>query len=190
MPPRRFSSWALLGIPGGLRTSDASLGLPLTKPVCVVPREVAPRGWRHLHSWRPRTRVPLRRHPKRLFVQGRALAFVAASHLNDKDVPVGRAGVAQSPVEWAGGGQTEVPLCPHIGERRGRIPTNLCPASPRCRISELKPAHACGMGSFLLSLGSVPAGRRVGASCCWPCHMPTCWSSRGPACPGISQELS
>lgn len=54
MPPRRFSSWGLLGIPGGLRMSDASLdaslGLPLTKPVCVVPREVALWGWKHLHS--------------------------------------------------------------------------------------------------------------------------------------------
>lgn len=116
--------------------SDASLGLLLTKPLCVVPREVAPRGWRHLHSWRPRTLFPLRRRPKRLFVQGRALAFVAASHLNDKDALVGRAGVGTEPcdaVGWAGGGgQTEVPLCPHTRERRGRIPTDLCPASHRC----------------------------------------------------------
>lgn len=40
---------------------------------------------------------PLCRHPKRLFVQGRAPAFVSASHLNDKDALVGSAGVAPSP---------------------------------------------------------------------------------------------
>lgn len=78
MPHRRFSSWGLLGILGGLRISDASLGVLLTKPVCVIPREVAPRGWMHLHSSVETTDPhPLCRRPKRLFVQGRALVFVA-----------------------------------------------------------------------------------------------------------------
>lgn len=121
--------------------TDASLSLLLTKPVCVVPREVAPRGWRHLHSSVETmdSHPPLR--PKRLFVQGRALAFVAASHLNDKDPLEGRAPVAQSPVMlcppdrlwWARETDRGSSVSPHQGAEGGRSSSFLwvCPMSPR-----------------------------------------------------------
>lgn len=47
-----------------------------------------------IHRWRPRTTSPC--SPKQLFVRGKALAFVAASYLNDKDV-LGESGEALSP---------------------------------------------------------------------------------------------
>lgn len=155
--------------------SDASLRLLLTKPLCVVPRGVAPRGWRHLHSWRPRTLFPLRRRPKRLFVQGRALAFVAASHLNDKDALVGRAGVGTEPcdaVGWAGGGDRQRFLCVPTPGSGGAGFLQIC--APRLTGAELHSRSRPTPGERAppgWSRGALPAPRRVGASRCSPCHM-------------------
>lgn len=154
-------------------------------PSVLFPEKLLPGdGGICIHRWRPQTRIPLRRGPKRLFVQGRTLAFVAASHLNDKDGLVGRAGVAQSPATspatlWGGpGGQTEVPLCPHIREWRGRRSGSFLQiCAPRLPGAEFQSRSRPTPGERAPSCcfwGTFPACRRVGASRCCRCQMPTC----------------
>lgn len=67
-----------------------------------------------MHSSEEAASVPPR-CPKRLFVWGRVLAFVAASYLNDKDVPWGQLGCSPP----RGAKNTELPLSPPPGWGRG-----------------------------------------------------------------------
>lgn len=130
MPPRRFSSWGLLGIPGGFRMHS----ILLTKPCLCCSQRSCFQGLEAFafvggdHD--PRTLSALSQVALCL---GLGPPFMAASHLNDKDAFVGRTwwhralrGCAPLPPRpssrwlWWARGETEVPLCPHVREQRDR----------------------------------------------------------------------
>lgn len=130
MPPGRFSSWGLLGIPGSFRMHS----LPLTKPCLCCSQRGSSQGLEAFAfiggDQGPSSPSALSQVALCL---GQGPAIVAASHLNDKDAFVGRARWhralhAVSPPHpllppgslWWARGETEVPLCPHIREQRDR----------------------------------------------------------------------
>lgn len=135
MLPRRFPSWGSLGIPGGLRMSDASRSQCWS--VLLLEELLPGDGGICIHRWRPRTTSPC--SPKQLFVRGKALAFVAASYLNDKDV-LGESGEALSPPGGLGTHRgSSVPTSGSRARERG-LQSSLCPAPPRCWISKQIPS--------------------------------------------------
>lgn len=87
MPLRRFSSWRLLGIPGGFRMHS----LLLTKPCLCCSRSSCLQGLEAFAFFGgdhdPRSSLPLSQVALCL---GQGPPFVSASHLNDKDAFVGR----------------------------------------------------------------------------------------------------
>lgn len=175
----------------------------LQSPPVLFPEKLLPGdGGICIHRWRPGTLAPLCCRPKRLFVQDRALAFVAASHLNDKDALVGSAGWHRALRCWAppagcGGPRGQRFLCvptPGSGEAGGAavcyefvLPPCLPGAEFQSRSQPMpgEQAPACWFW------GACPACRKVGISCCCPCQMPTCSctsrSSRPPA-PGSASN--